>query len=213
MKRILLFMIMVSAISINGQKIGELAPEKPLEKFPLNSWGIDILVGESGFGLGTFYRYSFTNTTTGFVNFSISESKDEREFEYIDWYGQSYVVGKKNRVFFLPVNFGLQYRMFEKTVTENLRPYINAGVGPTFLITSPYEKEFFNSLGYARMEYAVGGYIGLGANFGLSKSNLVGLNIRYYMAHIFGKGVENLENKYRKNISTFYITLNLGVMY
>jgi hypothetical protein len=87
------------------------------------------------------------------------------------------------------------------------------GIGPNFIVSTPYEEEFFNSFGRASMKYAIGGYIGVGANFGLSKSNLVGLNVRYYYAEIFGEGVENLVNSYRSNISSLYVTLNIGIMY
>jgi hypothetical protein len=213
MRRLILLIVILPLLGINAQKIGEMAPERPPETFPDNSWGVDVLIGEGGFGLGTFYRNQITPTVNWFLDFSISESKDDREFEFIDIFGQSRVVGKKNRVFFLPLNFGAQYRIFSNTLTSNLRPYINAGIGPTMLITTPYSKEFFNAFGDARLKYALGGYVGFGANFGLSKTNLVGLNVRYYVAHLFGDGVENLENKFRSTISSFYLTLNIGLMY
>jgi hypothetical protein len=213
MKKTILFLIMLSFSTVYAQKIGELAEEKPPEEFPPNSWGMDILIGEGGFGLGAFYRHSFTDKVTGFVDFSISESKDDREFEYIDMFGQPFVIGKKNRVFFLPLNAGIQYRLFAKELTANLRPYINAGIGPNFIISTPYSEEFFNAFGYASMKYAIGGYIGIGANFGLSKSNLVGLNVRYYYAKILGDGVENMANSFRSTISSMYVTLNIGIMY
>ena len=213
MKRYLMLIVLLPLININAQKIGELAEERPPEQFPEKSWGLDILIGEGGFGLGTFYRSQMTSNLSWFADFSISESKDDREFEFIDIFGRTTVVGKKNRVFFLPLNIGTQYRLFRNTLTSNLRPYLSAGVGPTMFVTTPYSKEFFNSFGDAQLKYAVGGYVGFGANFGVSKSNLVGLNVRYYVAHLFGDGIENLENKYRNTISSFYLTLNIGLMY
>lgn len=42
----------------------------------------------------------------------------------------------------MPVNFGVQYRIFEDVIADNLRPYISAGVGPSLIITTPYELEF-----------------------------------------------------------------------
>jgi hypothetical protein len=198
---------------VSGQKIGEFAPEKPPEVFPNNSWGMDIMFGEGGFGLGTFYRYQFDRSLTGFVDFSISESKDDREVEFIDIFGNSRTPFKKNRVFLLPVNFGVQYRLFANSITDNLRPYINLGAGPTLAVTTPYSKEFFDAFGDAKTKLAVGGYVGLGANFGLSKSSLFGLNVRYYLVNMLGEGVENLEGKLRKTFGHFYLTLNLGIMY
>ncbi|MGK9368596.1 hypothetical protein ACSSWA_06825 [Melioribacter sp. Ez-97] len=214
MKRFVLMMILMPMISIYGQRIGKLAPEKPNEVFPENSWGIDIMFGEGGFGLGTFFRKSLSENITGFADLSVSESKDEREIEYIDpYFGIPYVIGKKNRVFLIPLNFGVHYRLFSNTLTDNLRPYVNAGVGPTFVLTTPYEKEFFSSFGDAKMHYAAGGYVGIGANFGISKKNLAGLNVRYYFIHMLDDGVESLEGKVRKDFGHIYITLNLGIMY
>lgn len=214
MKKFFILLLLFPLLISYGQKIGKLAPEKPLEIFPNNSWGADIMFSEGGFGLGSFYRYNFTNVVTGFVDFSISESKDEREVEYYDYYtGQTYTVGKVNRVFALPVNFGIQYRLFENDLVENLRPFVTAGIGPNFVLTTPYDLEFFTSFGKAKIKYALGGYIGFGANFGLNKKNLVGLNIRYYYSHLFDEGVENLQGNFRKDLGAFYITLSIGSMF
>jgi len=213
MKRLTFLLMMIFTINIGAQRIGELAPEKQPEVFPENSWGVDLMFGEGGFGLGAFIHKNFTPVITGFADISFSESKDEREVEYVDWYGNTFVLGKENRVFLIPLNFGLQYRLFYNVLTDNLRPYINAGVGPTFVVSTPYNEEFFSSFGKAKMHYAVGGYVGIGANFGISKRNLAGVNVRYYYVHLFDKGVENMTNKFRKNLGHFYLTLNLGIMY
>ena len=73
--------LFVAFSSIEGQRIGKIAPDKEPEFFPPNSWGADLMFGEGGFGLGTFYKRSFSRTLTGVIDFSISESKDEREME------------------------------------------------------------------------------------------------------------------------------------
>lgn len=214
--KIFVFLIMLAMplTFLNAQKIGELAPEKKSEVFPDNSWGMDIMFGEGGFGLGTFLRQKFNPSLTGFADLSISESKDDREVEFVDFLTQqTFTRGKVNRVFIVPLNFGLQYRLFASQITDNLRPYINAGVGPTMVVTTPYAKEFFKAFGDAKAKFAAGGYVGFGANFGLSKSNLLGINVRYYIIHLFDEGVENLEGRFRKDLGHFYVTLNLGIMY
>lgn len=204
---------MIPTTFTNSQGIGEIAPEKPPIIFPDNTWGMDIMLGESGFGLGTFYRKQLSLKWTVFTDISFSETKDDREFEYIDFFGRTFTIGKKNRVFAIPLNVGLQYRIFEDVVYDNLRPYINFGMGPTFVLTTPYEREFFNAFGYTRTKTAIGGYIGLGANFGLDKSSLVGLNFRYYYTHFFDEGVESLNERYKRSFGSFFVTLNIGMMY
>lgn len=217
MKRIVIsFAIILLALAVQdnfAQRIGELAPPKLPEAFPSNAWGMDIMIGDAGFGLGTFFRKQLDLKWTAFADISFAETKDEREFEYIDFWGNVRTIGKKNRVFQAPINFGVHYRIFENSIADNLRPYLSAGIGPTIIITTPYKEEFFNSFGKAQAKYALGGYLGLGANFGLDKSSLIGINIRYYYSKILNGGVESLEGRMKTEIQGFFITLNLGLMY
>lgn len=198
---------------MSAQKIGELAPDKAHEVFPGNMLGADIIFGEGGFGLGTFYKKSFSRNITGFVDFSISETKDDREVTYIDYYGNSFTPDKVNRAFLFPLNFGIQYRIFSESLTENLRPYLSFGIGPSIILTTPYEKEFFSAFGDAKVHYAAGGYIGLGADMGVSKKNLIALNVRYYYNQILGDGIEIMTNSNHKSFGQFCLMLTLGVMY
>ena len=214
MKNIFISLILlIPLFNLNAQGIGELAPPKEPIIFPDNALGLDVMIGESGFGLGTFYRHYLANDFTLFADFSFSEAKDEREIEYYDYFGQPFVIGKKNRIFQMPLNIGTQYRLLKDELTDNLRPYVNIGVGPTLVITTPYEKEYFNALGYARTKIAAGGYIGFGANFGIDQSSLVGINLRYYYIKFFDDGVEGLAGKYKQTLQGFFVTLNIGFMY
>ncbi len=198
---------------IYAQEIGKVVPPDPPRTFPPNAFGFDLMIGESGFGFGGFYRHQLSQNVTMFTDLSISEAKDEREIEYIDFYGNTITYGKKNRIFQIPLNVGFQYRLFEYQLEDNLRPYINAGIGPTLVLTTPYSKEYFNAFGDARLYMAAGGYVGFGANFGLDNSNLIGLNFRYYLITFFNKGVESLEGRFNKTIGGFYVTINIGFMY
>ena len=210
--KIFLLVLMTAGIA-SAQRIGKMAPEKPPEVFPDNTWGADIMFGEGGFGLGTFYRRSFSTNVTGFVDISFSESKDPREIEYVDYYGNTFVLGKVNRIFLVPLNVGIQYRLFTGILTDNLRPYVTFGVGPTLVLTNPYDREFFNALGYVQVHYAAGGYLGIGANIGVSRSNLIGLNVRYYYSHLFNEGVESLIGNKKKDLGGIVLALTLGIMY
>ncbi len=214
MKRFLIFFAVLAPITFNfSQGLGELAPEKAPVVFPKNSWGVDLMFGEGGFGLGTFYRRSLGDEFTFFTDFSISEAKDEKETEYVDYFGNVIVFGKKNRVFLMPLYGGVQYRLFSKVLSENLRPYINFGAGPTMVVTTPYSKEFFSSFGKAQAKYTAGAYIGFGANFGLDQKSLIGINLRYYVVRFFDEGVESLEGRFRKDLGGFFLTINIGSMY
>jgi hypothetical protein len=202
----------------------------------LNAWGIDILVSNDGFGLGTFYRREFNQDLYGFVNLSVSEAKDDREVELVDLYGNSIVPGKLNRFLVIPLTFGLQRRLFREEILDTFRPYINAGIGPTVIVSAPYTKitttatvppgllfeqvEFFESLGKAQAHYTLGGFIGFGANFGGDRSNLFGVNFRYYITYPLGEGLPSLYDestgkpaKNKNSFGGFFITLNVGMLY
>lgn len=217
-KKVLLI-ILLFILTIPAQRIGLLAPEKPREQFPPNTMGVDLIFSDGGFGLGYFYKRDLSPNTSGFLNFSISELKDDREMEYVDpYYGFKIVYGKVNRALLIPLVFGINHRIFSETITDNLRPYIIAGVGPTMVVVSPYYKddeilEYFTSLKYAKAQYTLGGQLGIGANFGLSKKNVLGLEMKYNMIYLFSKGIENIEGKYRKDLSSLFISITIGFMY
>ncbi len=214
MKTLLLTAILlIPFLNVNAQGIGELAPPKPPIKFPANAWGLDIMFSEGGFGLGGFYRRQLNDLITGFTDISVSEAQDPREFTFVDYWGNTYTAGKINRAFLIPLNFGIQYRLFENVIYDNLRPYINIALGPSIVLTTPASEEYFSSFGRAHANYTIGGYVGFGANFGIDKSNLVGINMRYYVIHLFNKGIEILQGRSENNLGGFYITLNLGTMY
>jgi len=214
-KSFLSLFILIPLLSLNAQEIGELAEEEAPKIFPDNSLGLDIMFSEGGIGMGFFYRRQLNQKLTVFTDFSISEAKDEQEIDFVDPYYpyQTITYGKKNRIFLLPLNFGLQYRLFEKVLSDNLRPYFNLGVGPAMVVTTPYDREFFNAFGKAQSRFTVGGYIGFGGNFGLDNSSLVGLNIRYYVIRFFDDGVESLYGKYKKELGGIFLTINIGMMY
>ena len=200
-----------------------------------NAWGLDILVSNDGFGLGTFYRRAFTEDLSGFGMFSISESKDDREFEQFDPYYQvSYVPGKLQRFLVMPLTFGIQYRLFREDITDNFRPFVNVGAGPTMIFSAPFaditrtvdgtvqatQVEFFKSLGRGQAHYTASAFVGVGANFGSEKANVFGVNFRYYFTYLFGDGLPSLYNintgeltATKKDFGGFFITLNVGMAY
>lgn len=214
MKKLLYVLIFLPFLGINGQKIGEFSAEKPHIDFPNNAMGLNLMIGEGGFGFGGFYRHSYSNTLTGFVDFAISEFKHEREVERFDIFGYPLpIFGKKNRVFILPVNLGVQYRLFYDSLTDNLRPFLTLGAGPSLIVTTPAQQEFFKSFGDAKAEIALGGYIGFGANFGTNSSNLTGISIRYYVVHLFNDGIEQYFGEYKTSLQQVALTINIGFMY
>lgn len=189
-----------------------------------HAWGVDILLSNNGFGLGSFYRHQYTRDLYGTVTFGIAESKDDNEVEYYDYWGQSFSPGKINRFLLMPLFFGVQYRLFADDITDSFRPYVNAGAGPTMILVHPYRDEvtleqmdYFKSLGLARPHWTAGGYVGFGAFFGADLGSLSGINIRYYFIPVSG-GIPSLITRTgqlarKADFGGFFITINLGAAF
>jgi hypothetical protein len=173
------------------------------------SWGINVLVAPSGFGLGTFIKHDYTNEISGFIDFSISDVKDDNEVEYYDIYGNSFTPGKVNRFLMMPLYVGIQKRMFKDEILDNFRPCITAAMGPTMIYVFPYDMEYFSAIGKGRLKYTLGGYIGLGAFFGSERSSIVGLNLRYYFVP-YPAGLESMQSVMKKEFGGFFVTLSFG---
>ncbi len=197
----------------------------------LNAWGLDLLMSNSGFGGGFFLRHEYTDELAGFVSLAISDVKDEGEVEYFNyWTGQSYVPNKINRLIYIPIVAGIQYRLWKDDIVDNFRPFLTAGVGPSVIFVAPYSRyqlvtditgqqsmqyvpiEFFSSLKYGQWRYTVGGYVGAGIYFGMDKGSLSGVNVRYYFSP-YPPGVQVMTNSVLKNFGGLYLSLTFGSLY
>jgi hypothetical protein len=194
----------------------------------IQGWGLDLLLSNNGFGLGTFYRYEMNDELSIMFNFAISDVKDDAEIEQYSYYGESFIRNKKNRLLLLPLTVSVQYRLFKDDIVDNLRPFVTAGIGPTMVFVAPYttgrisydmfgyattEKiEFFTSLKYGKPRYTLGGFIGAGVFFGMDKGTITGLSVKYFLAP-FPSGIEVMEGGYMKNFGGLFIMLTFGGMF
>jgi hypothetical protein len=174
-----------------------------------NTMGVDVLVSSGGFGLGAFYRHEYSDVFSSFIDFSISEAKDDDERDYIDYFGNRVTYGKVNRFLILPLFAGVQKRLFKDDILDNFRPYISAAAGPTMIYVFPNNEEYFTALGKGRPKYTFGGYVGFGAYFGNERSTTFGLNLRYYYLPYPG-GIESLQSTTKTQFGGFFITMNFG---
>jgi hypothetical protein len=248
MKRSLIApLILVLALPLRSALAGETGADDPQRKdakIPAerlatgeepyrNVWGMDVLISNDGFGLGTFYRRALTPDLAGVIALSISESKDAREVEQYDpIYGQPFTPGKLNRFLVIPLTFGLQYRLFREDIVETFRPYLNAGVGPAMVYQMPYvdldyslgfpnptQVDFFKAIGRGHARYTATSFVGFGANVGGSEqSSVFGVNFRYYFTYLLSGKIPSLYNvntgeivSYKNSFGGFFITLNIGM--
>lgn len=181
-----------------------------------NALGADIMLGNSGFGLGFFYRQSIGGSLSWTISISGSEAKAPNEMEtyYYDFYGniQKTVIGKVNQLFVFPAMIGLQYRLFKDDITDSFRPYVLAGVGPNVVLSMPYDQPFSRSVAGAHSYFGLGGYVGGGAYFGLDQNSLFGVSLRYYILPM-SRGIESLQGQPMSNFSTFFLAFNIATQF
>ena len=176
---------------------------------PTTAWGVDILISNGGFGLGTFYRHNYTEDLSGVIDLAFSEAKDDEEKDFVDIYGRLITPGKINRFIVAPLFAGIEERLFREDIVDNFRPFVNAGAGPVLLYVFPADQEYFTAIGNGHAKYTAGGYVGLGAYFGSDRSSILGLNLRYYYVP-YPAGIESMQGVQKKQFGGFYITLQFG---
>src|SRR5205085_11806694 len=116
---------------------------------------------------------------------------------------------KINRIFVLPITLGLQYRLFAETLSDNFRPYITAAGGPVLVLTNPASETFLDALHDTKSDWTGGGYLGVGANFGLDHKSTFGANVRYSIT-LYPKAVESLAGSSLTAFSGLFLTVTYG---
>jgi hypothetical protein len=184
-----------------------------LAREPYNNWSINVLFSDNGFGVGAQLFKQFSHDISMFGGIFFSGAKDDREFEIYDMFGNSYVQNKVNRMFMVPINLGVQFRLFRDEVTDDLRPHVNIGLSPTAIIYTPYEESFFSSFGHAQAKYTVGAFASVGVDYLTSKSSSLNMDVRYYYTQLFGQGIESLRSKEKKYFGGLYLVFSYNFMH
>lgn len=183
-----------------------------------NAWGIDLIFSNNGFGAGGFLQRNFSKNFIGYLSLYISGARNTDEFEYrfydpttgqIDYR----VPNKVNRLYMFPLTIGIQDYIFADKLSDSFRPYINAGIGPTFILATPYSREFFEAFGYSSFYTRIAASLGIGADVGGSGSTVMCVNLRYYYIPFGGSGLESIKDNPIKNFGGIFLSLSLGMRY
>ncbi len=176
-----------------------------------DSWSVGVLYSENGFGLyGTYFK-DIGKTTDLFFKLSFSGVTDDREIEYYDIYGNTFVRDKENRLFKIPLSIGIQKYVFADDLEGNFRPIVNAGIAPALIVSNPYEKGFFTAIPYSKAAFAIGPFIGAGLVFQEAKNLGMAITFNYYYQPVIVNEVMSLKDKPIKNVGG--IELNFSVKF
>lgn len=189
--------------------------------------GFQILLTNSGFGLGGYYFRAINDGTSFMTDISLGAGKDERELKFFR-FGSSFIPNKANYLLMMPMQAGLIHRLFRNSIEENFRPYVQVTAGPTLGWEYPYfddingdgqydpqEEDTFDSIGAlpkGDFRLGIGGTIAVGAHFGLSRKVTQGVRIGYSFTRFF-QGIQLLEpqvQEAQRFFGTPTITLTFG---
>lgn len=181
--------------------------------------GMDLLFSASGWGIGGFFQKELTTNWSGFMHLGVSGRRNTDEFENA-WLGPIPVVSNKvNRLFMVPFTIGAQYRVFREALQETFRPFISAGITPTYIMSTPYIRDgqfydFFAAFGHATSYVRLGGVIGVGSFFGSpATGSLIGVQIRYFAIPFGGSGIESVRNNPVRDFGGIFLSLTVGHAY
>lgn len=182
--------------------------------------GLQVLLTNSGFGLGGYYSHEVSPDISLMLDVSIAAGKDEREARFFR-FGSSFVPGKANYLLLMPVQGGASIRLFRNEIEDNFRPYLQLTAGPVFGWIFPYfddcngngnldeqadcdgdgiicdgegERTFgvFQAFPRGSMKFGAGGMIALGAKFGENRRTTQGIRIGYAFNY-FHDGIRLME--------------------
>ena len=210
-KKNLLTYVFLLVLIVSGQ-ISAQDKIKYSMKEPRNNWGLGFVYSESGFGFSVEKYITLGKSTDLYFNLLFSNVTDSREIERYDFYGNPVVYGKVNRIFMFPLSIGINKELFKGDLDGSFQPVINFGIAPTLIVTNPYDRSFFNAIGYSSAYFSVGPFAGIGFNYSQSESSSLNVRIGYYYLPVFGDGLQSLENSEISNVGGFQLSIGINFL-
>ncbi len=170
--------------------------------------GFYILLTNNGFGMGAYYRRELSARVSFLAETSLGAGKDERELKFLSRYGSGFILNKRNYFLMLPVQLGIQRRLFSENIEDNFRPYLHVSGGPAFGWEYPYfddengndrfdenidrRLDLFSAFPRGQLHFGLSGMVAFGAYFGFSQKVTQGVRLGYAINYFFD-GIQLLE--------------------
>ena len=183
----------------------------PSERKYNNYAGFSLIMSGSGYGMGMYYSKSITEDLHAFTGFFLSGARNTDEIEYWNTNtGETFIPGKINRLYLLPLMFGAEYFLFNNQIDDSFKPYVRLGLGPSFIFANSYNVEFFKALGQTDTYIRFGAIGGIGAFLMSQGKTNMGIDISYYYIPFGGNGIESIVNFPIRDFGGIVLSLNFG---
>lgn len=139
--------------------VGLPEPRTPLSEGYHNSWSVDIMLNNFGFGVGGQYSRVLGPYTELTLKAGITGIRDVSELTYQDFFtGSQLVPNKYKRAFGFPFLVGLKKRIFAQNIQDNFRLFIEGAAGPAMSFVYPYVNDVDNN-GYRTFQLTQQGFL------------------------------------------------------
>lgn len=228
MKRVFYFLLPVLLLAWGARPLWAQSDNSVSQPLYGNGIGMNIALTNSGFALGGFWQRALTVHYTFITEFTLGAGKDAREQRFFNFWGESFIPGKANYLLMVPVQIGVQRRLFAEEIQDNFRPFLHFSAGPTLGWVSPYfddlngdgvrqmNERTFDSIsamprGKARL--GAGGTVAMGASFGRSRKATQSLRFGVSVIY-FPKGVDLMEAGIRESgPQEFFVSPTIGLSF
>lgn len=232
-----LLLVIPAMMFLPGRAIAQDEPADSLaaqRKNPYGSGaGMEVILTNSGFGLGGYYNRALTPTTSLMAEITLAPGKDEREFKFSSYFRTS-IPNKANYLLMMPVQVGLLRRLFRDQIEDNFRPFLQLTGGPTLGWEYPYfkdcngdgkfdpntqvdgceERSYDAITAIPRGEFRLGwgGIAAVGAHFGRGRRLAQGVRLGYAFSY-FPRPIQLLEPGIRGGSQRFFGTPTISVTF
>jgi len=173
------------------------------------SRGLQVLLTNSGFGLGAYTGRSLGTDLAIQLEASLAAVKDEREVAFFDRFGRRDVPNKANYLIEIPILLNLERQVFSSRIENNFRPFLSISAGPLLGWVYPYfddenangrlddgESTFdvVSGISEGALQSGVAGSISFGARFGTPGQSGYGVRFGYRFSR-FSEPIALLEEE------------------
>lgn len=193
-------------------------PVTPYSEGFRNSWSVDIMLNNFGYGVGGQYSRVLGPYTELTFKAGVTGIRDVSELTFQDIFtGRQLIPNKYNRAFGFPFSVGLKKRLFARHIHDNFRLFIEGAGGPAMAFVFPYlndadqngfrtyqvtdqgflipvesVNDFFSGWKDGESRWGLNGEIKIGADIGSKFKTQTTIEIGYFF-YYFDPGLQIME--------------------